>query len=360
LVAAVAGLIVLAVGWSIWRAWRGRDDHPLLIVLAAGLPVVGAALLFLVRPMFEERYLIVAAPACLALVAIGASAIGRLFRPIGLLGLAWLTLATWPFLDRYYESIAGSRPDWRGLARSIAAHEREGDVVLITGQGVADAYSYYGRGAAPVVVADTAVGVDAAVDRLVASGTSGAFVLPYWDAPADLRASERLREVGFAEPTHWFGNQRRQYFALARAGDPAPRQIGATWRGSIELARASVAPTQVERGEAIRVQVEWRARAAAPDLKVSLRLLRPDTGSVAQLDRRPLDEARPFPSIGIGEAVRDGYALRLPEDLAPGPYLVALLLYEPEGARAIPPDPGAHLAPASPDLVLLGELVIDG
>ena len=83
--------------------------------------------------------------------------------------------------------------------------------------------------------------------------------------------------------------------------------------------------------------LNWRTRAAAPDLKLSLRLQRPSGDNVAQLDRRPVDEARPFPSIRPGETVRDGHLLWTPSDLTPGPYRVALLLYRPEDARAVRP-----------------------
>jgi mannosyltransferase len=350
LIALAGAPLLAAAALAAWRAWRRRDDRPLLVTLTAGLPVVGTALVFLVRPMFEERYLIVAAPTCLALIAIGALAIGRSHALLRLTLVGGLAVATAPFLRDYYPTVAASRPDWRGLAAWVAERERPGDVALVTGHGVADAYGYYRRAAAPIVLAADDATAARDVEALLGRSPRGAFLLPYWESPPDRVAHDALVARGFADQARWFRGQRVQYVALPTPDDPAPRASGAVWLDAIELTSAAVASPRVAPGEAVRVALSWRARAAAPDLKISLRLQRPGGDGVAQLDRRPVDESRPFPSMRPGETVRDGHLLWTPPDLPPGPYRVALLLYRPEDARAVAP------VGADGDLVALGSV----
>jgi hypothetical protein len=348
LIALVGAPILIASALAAWRAWRLRDARPALLVATAGLPIVGTALLFLVRPMFEERYLIVAAPTCLALAAVGALALRWPHPLIGPALLAVLAIATIPFLRGYYPAVAASRPDWRGLAAWIAERERPGDVALVTGHGVADAYGYYRRAVAPVVLAADDATAARDVEALLAASPRGAFLLPYWESPPDRAAHDALVERGFSDQVRWFRGQRVQYVALPAADDRPVRAAGTVWADAIELESASVASARIAPGEAVRVLLRWRVRAPAPDLKLSLRLQRPDGGDVGQLDRRPVDEARPFPSMRAGEVVRDGHLLWTAPDLPPGPYRVALLLYRPEDARALRPDG------ADGDLVAIG------
>ena len=370
LIGLVGALALLGLARAVRRtlAQRARTGG-LLVALAAGVPVAGAAALFLVRPMFEERYLIVAGPPLIALIAFGAGALGRIAPPFGVGALLGLSLLTAPFLQRYYPSVEAARPDWRGLAAWIERSERPGDVVLVTGHGVADAYSYYGRGRSPVALVADASTAEPELDKLLGTRPRGVFHLPYWDEPPDRLAHDTLARVGFAGETRWFRGQRGQYFGLPSADDPAPWPVDARWldaaaspETALELTEAMVAPPAVAAGEPVRVRLTWRTLGAAPDLKISLRLVEPSDGRTqAQIDRRPVDEGRPFPTLKAGEEVRDGHTLFVPEDAPPGRYAVALLLYRPEDAHAVPPE----RRPAPPpggvaELVKLGEVEVLG
>jgi hypothetical protein len=319
--------------------------------------------------MFEERYLIVAGPPLIALVAFGAGGLGRIAPPFGVGALLGLAVLTAPFLATYYPAVAAARPDWRGLAAWIDRSERPGDLVLITGRGVADAYGYYGRGESPVVVVADEPTAEAELTELLETRPGGVFHLPYWEAPPDRLAHDTLARVGFAGETRWFRNQRAQYFGLPAADDPPPAPVEARWletaaplETALELTEALVAPRVVPAGAHLRVRLTWRALGPTQDLKISLRLVEPGDGRTrAQLDRRPLDEGRPFPSLKAGEEVHDGHALFVPEELAPGRYAVALLLYRPEDAHAVPPDRrGAPPVGGVADLVKLGDVEVVG
>jgi hypothetical protein len=360
LVAAIGGLALAAAAYAAWRARRWRDDAALLVGLVAGLPVVGTAVMFLVRPMFEERYLIVAAPATVALLAIGLTQLSRVSVALPAPALVALLYVSFPFVSRYYPAVEVSRPDWRGLADWIAATARTGEVVLITGHGVADLYGYYGKAPLPTLLAADEATAPGDVASLAGMGAVGAYHLPFLDAPPDRIARDELLRVGFAAENRWFRNQRAEYFALpGRATFPTPQPIGARWAGAIELISAAVGPARAAPGDPVGVALDWRTLDAPPDLKESLRLFAPDGKQVAQLDRRPVDETRPFPTIKPGEAMRDGHALRLPKDAAPGRYEAAVLLYDPNDAKALPPtaDP-AVLRADNRDLVRLGSVEV--
>ena len=125
-----AGVASLGLA-AIWRVWRteGRSTaswrHALVLGWLA-VPVAGAVLVSLVKPIFVIRYFIVGLPALLMIAAMGIREIrrGRLaaIALLTLLGLSghqvWMLYTT---LDR---------EDWRGAARHVLAHTRPGDGVV--------------------------------------------------------------------------------------------------------------------------------------------------------------------------------------------------------------------------------------
>lgn len=356
LVVALAGLATVAAAGAARVARQRTDDAAALVALAALLPVSGAAAAFLVRPMFEERYLIVAAPALIALIALGAAQLGRVRWPLGagiVLALAYVSA---PFIPVYYQHAEADRPDWRGLAAWIAESARPGEVVVITGDGVADLYGYYGRARIPTFLAADASIAAGVVSSLVAMGAVGAYHLPFLDTRSDRTAQEQLAAIGFAGESRWFRSQRAEYFALpGRTPFPPGQPIDARWRGVIVLKTAAVGPPRAAPGEPVAVALAWTSTGAAPDLKESVRLVAPDGRPVAQLDRRPVDEMRPFPTIAAGETIRDGHALRVPRDAIPGRYEATVLLYDPNDAKAVRPSAdAARLRSENHDLVRLG------
>ena len=361
LVAALGALTLLGLGGAVWATRRRKDDAASLVALVALLPLIGAALAFLVRPMFEERYLIVAAPSLIALAAVGAAQLGRVQALLAAAAVLLFAYASAPFVPAYYAEAEASRPDWRGLAAWIDSSARSGEVVLITGQGVADLYAYYGKARIPTWLAADESLTASLVSSLPTMGATGVYHLPFLDGPADQIAHDRLVAIGFPAENRWFRNQRAEYVGLAgREPFPDLQPIGVRWADSIELRASAVGAGRVVPGDPVEIALEWSASPGARDLKESLRLLGPDGRPVAQLDRRPVDDTRPFPSLKPNEVVRDGHAIRLPEDARTGHYEAVLLLYNPDDAKAVAPaGDRAKMRPENRDLVRLGTFEVE-
>ncbi|TAK22898.1 MAG: hypothetical protein EPO26_09985 [Chloroflexota bacterium] len=351
---------LLAVGGI--AATIGRRAHRTssrLIVLAAVVPVATTAALFLVRPMFEERYLIVAAPMLSVLIAVGIGALsmGRRWLALGLLAAA--IGATVPSTLGYYESIVTARTDWRGLVGWMAETGEASAAVLITGQGVADAYGYYRRSDFPATVTDDSATIDDTIEAIVASGATGVIHLPSWDSPVDARARDLLSERGFPGANRWFRNQRGQYFGLASGVDRRPVPIGAAW-DSLTLVEGSVNPPVVAPGETIRVGLVWlnEGRGQMRDLKESVRIIDDRGDKRAQLDRFPRNDTARFPEVRSGTRLIDNHGIVAPS-VPGGNYRVAVLLYEPENGRAVRPTrPTVSASDDTGDLVIVGEIII--
>src|SRR5437867_2527341 len=98
--------------------------------------------------------------------------------------------------------------------------------------------------------------------------------LPARLLPGRRGRAPRLARVGrgFADQARWFRGQRVQYVALPAADDRPAGPSGAVWADAIELESAAVPSARVAPGEAVRILLNWRTRAPAPDLKLSLRL----------------------------------------------------------------------------------------
>lgn len=121
------GLVLAALAWLLGAAgvaWGPRRWGTALVVLWAVLPPLVAWLVSFRKPMFVDRYLLVALPAATLLAGAG---IARLPAwPLrGALLVALLAVQT-QGLERWWKHMP--KEDWRGAARVIAAGARPGDV----------------------------------------------------------------------------------------------------------------------------------------------------------------------------------------------------------------------------------------
>ncbi|MBM4417430.1 MAG: hypothetical protein FJ033_03825 [Chloroflexi bacterium] len=311
---------------------RSAPDS-VLLPLAAAVPVVAALALFAVRPMFEERYLIVAAPLYLGLAAYGVGIVPSRIALVASCAVAVLMASSVP--DAISRTIEG-RPDWRGIAGAIAERVEPGGLVLITGQGVADAYGYYRQTAHETAIATETAEVASAIDGALRARPRTIVHLPFWETAPDAMASTRLSAVGYPAETRWFRGQRMQMFLLPGSVGATRQAVGVRWPG-VELIDVTLASDSSTRGRLAGVEIRWRsiAGSAPGDWKVSLRLVDPAGRRVAQIDRKPGSDSRPFPAM-TEQPFADRYALLVPAD-APATLNVDLLIYEPDTLRAVEP-----------------------
>lgn len=324
--AAAAALVLLALlGFA--SGWARRRDAALLGVLWLAVPLTVMAPFFLVRPMFEERYLVVLTPGYLLLLAVGLEWLSGRGQWLGAAGTtAVLALTLLATLD-YYSAVPASRPDYRAMAAWIRQHSHNEDVIVTTSQGRADVFSYYWHGGLPVRVASSQAELDASLDSS-SDRPHGVWFMPYTDLPFDQEVHRLLVEQGYSSAVHWFNDVSVRYFWLPAGAEPTPQQCSATWAGHIALHTCLLGLRRVKSGEFLPVALYWQVLGAVhKDYKVSLRLVGDDGHSVSQIDRRPADGLRPFAAIRPGAVVRDAYALLVPRTAAPGPYHLEAVVY---------------------------------
>jgi 4-amino-4-deoxy-L-arabinose transferase-like glycosyltransferase len=128
-------LLIFIVFSNVYHALKkGVDVQPLIWLLLWGfVPLLGIFLISLVRPLFQLRTVITAAPAFYLLVAWGVARVQ--YKRLNLL-LFFPTLAVM-FLSmfNFYFDPVFAKPAWRQAAHYVHEHTQPGDIVLHTSDG---------------------------------------------------------------------------------------------------------------------------------------------------------------------------------------------------------------------------------
>ncbi|MFW6153090.1 MAG: glycosyltransferase family 39 protein [Halobacteriota archaeon] len=179
------------------------DDHRrslLFATLWTVVPVVVPfALSFVIQPMYELRYVIVAAPAFLVLVSLGVSVISLRHVRYGLLGLVVVGMLI-PLPGYYAES---HKDQWEDAADLVEASVDSDDVIIVvpgwTWEGPSDAFRYYFDRDDVAVHPIYDGSPDEAYTDAVADGDDVYLVLSYTNRRA--ATIERVSELTGSEPT---------------------------------------------------------------------------------------------------------------------------------------------------------------
>jgi len=148
------GLLLAALGlWALRRA----DDGRLAVWLASWAfgPILFALVISIGRPMFLDRYLVVAAPAFAILAAVAVLSLAGRVRA-GVAALA--VVATCVGLALWYETTYDGNwrgEDWRSAVATVVARSDEADAVVVAPWWAHDAAEYYGAPARDVSTADS-------------------------------------------------------------------------------------------------------------------------------------------------------------------------------------------------------------
>ena len=118
---------------------------------------------------------------------------------------------------------------------------------------------------------------------------------------------------------------------------PAPPVTLAQVGDAIELAAVSLQPAVARPGDAIHVDVTWRATAApGTDYTTLVHLAEAGQPPLATGDSPPLGGDYPTYVWAEGEVIEDGYSLTLPPDLPPGRYPVWIGMYDSATIMPLP------------------------
>lgn len=376
------------------QAGQPVGDLPALLprLLAALYLVTPLAIMYLLsmrRPLYNAKFLLVAAPAYCLLAGAGISSLAhsvarwwpgsaiRLRAVVAGCLCAAAVAALLPSLGSYYHDPRFARDDYRGIVRTIVSLTRPGDAIVLNAPGQVDIFSYYYRGDMPVYplprqrpldVADTAA------QLATMAGKHGRIWTVLWGvAESD---PQRIMETwldgrAFKSSDRWYGNVRLALYAMpveAAAVIPvgAPFSAGGT---VIQLTGYSLSGAPASGGDILQVTLLWRASAPVDRrYKVFVHLLGPGGLLWGQRDSEPGGGLRPTNTWTAGETVPDRYGITVLPGTPPGTYQLEVGLYDLATGARLSVDPaynaaaGDHLVigpvsitrpPAPPDLAAL-------
>jgi mannosyltransferase len=331
--------VVLGIGAILWRHSTLASECPLraFAVLYLVVPMLVAWLVGPIMPFFYERFLLVALPAYLLLLAAGLAALmqTRPLPPIlGLLGAVLAVGLNAYSLDNYYDNPAYTKSGYRDLMAYVTQASQPGDALLLLNPEQRYLYDYYGDKSLPAYW----------------------FPLPApWDDPttqrtmANIKANhQRLWLVLFGNARDWdFGHGLEDWLSthtfrayhgdyvdggleLYIVGDVQPTQpIDASFAGAISLTGYGVSSTTVSPGGTLQVALAWKTgQKMTHDYTIFTHLVDDTQHIWGQMDSPPAGGNHPTSTWQIGETSIDRLAFQVDPTTPPGVYWLQVGWYD--------------------------------
>jgi len=318
----------------------------------------------LFRPIFDERYLIIVAPAYCIFLALG---LGILFQPTGKLPgrmaqgfvpvaagglLLALTLASsgYSLSNYFYVPAYAKSPDWRALVAALRQQDVPGDLVI---HNYPDpALQYYLQDDLPLVV----LPADSPVDRVataevldkLAAEHQRLWLMPQpsalWDAEGFVeswldRHCDKVHQEAI-------GSLSLSLYLTPSAFLDRMTPVNANLGDKVELAgyklTADTASPQsgiltTAPNTALRLTLYWRVLASMEtSYTVFTHLLDADGQLWAQKDNPPVRGSYLTTEWRVGETVVDKYDIVIPPDAPAGQYELEVGLYDAATAQRLP------------------------
>jgi mannosyltransferase len=154
-VSGISGLGVVLALVGLWALLRARDKQlATWLGTWAFAPFILALVVSLVRPIYLDRYLVVAAPAFALLAGVALVSLSRRLR---LAAGAAAVVATCIGLVLWYSAGTDGNwrgEDWRGAVRTVLERRGEADAIVVAPWSAAPAARYYGADVVDVSTAD--------------------------------------------------------------------------------------------------------------------------------------------------------------------------------------------------------------
>jgi hypothetical protein len=307
------------------------------------------------RPAYNPKFLLLAMPGFLILVARGLENPSSLLAafvpsaqptPLALAAVLSLLMLAGSFAGVWgiYFDPRLQRDDYRSVVATINRYSLSTDAVLVDAPGQLDVFDYYYRGAAKVFALPIGRPMqkqvtDAALDDLVQNHAN--LFAVFWateQADPESYVERTLSARRFQAVDEWHGNIR-----FARYGDSLGLYSAELLKGPArfgdEIELASVVRYGPEEtlhaGRVLSLTFTWRAlKPPAGNYKLFIHLLDGQSKVVSQRDTEPVDNFRPTGSWQAGAQVVDNEGLLIPPELPQGQYTIEVGLYRAEdGAR---------------------------
>ncbi|MGC8880254.1 MAG: glycosyltransferase family 39 protein [Anaerolineae bacterium] len=354
-----AGAIALLLVWGGIAAWHINRRVLYLTLLYLFVPILTVFLASRFKEIFSERYLVLASPGFLALIAVG---IERAFRhrdvrlriPLALLTLVFLGCTAYAAHNYYHNPAFAKSPPWRDVMNYIRRKSQPGDALIYT--AALPEIIYYNERAArlpayliPYDVNTTEQGARDALQTTFAQHPRAWLIpIPALDAPVSRlvepwleRYSARLDAVFFRavhiglyeSPERFLRTMIPQVVDFVEADAPKTRLIRLE---GFRFGRGDKALPTTAPGKKLVLTLVWRTHTSLDiDYTVFTHLIGPDGRMWGQWDNPPVRGTYPTSRWSAGERVFDQYAIPVDAQAPRGDYYVLVGLYESTSGRRL-------------------------
>jgi hypothetical protein len=328
------------------------------------LPTAGIWLISLFRPIFDEKYLIIVAPAYCIFLALG---LGILFQRTGklpgsmtqslasviaggLLLAFMLASSGYSLLNYFYVSTYAKSPDWRALADTFRQQSAPGDLVI---HNYPDpALQYYLQDDLPLIVLPASSPVDPVataetLDKLAAEHQrlwlvpqpsalwdADSFVESWLDRHCDKVHQEAVGSLSlslYLTPSAFLGRMT----PINAHFDSKVELVGYKLTTDVASPQSGILTTAPN--TALRLTLYWRVLAPMEtSYTVFTHLLDANGQLWAQKDNPPVRGSYPTTEWRVGETIVDKYDIVIPPDAPAGQYELEVGLYDATTGQRLP------------------------
>ena len=302
-----------------------------------------------------SKFLVLSVPGITILTASG---VGRIIRFkgkwAGIAAVLMLSPVLWFYargLSNLYSNPQYFRDDYRGIAKDLREWRKSGDAILLNAPNQIEVFSYYYPETADVypMAQSRPMVLENQHDRLrkIAAEYDRLAVI-YWgenQSDPDSVVEGWLNENTYKTGSDWYGDVRVARYAVPDASDIPLVFSGEEYSGGVELLEYAVGQDYYRAGDVIQVVLVWAANnEVEEDLIVFVHLY-------TEMERPPVAQHDGYPGGGhngtigwsAGTKVLDRHGIQLPENIAPGEYIVATGLYRAsDGSRLVLKSDNGH------------------
>jgi len=314
---------------------------------AALMPLTAAVVLGLgwainpILPVFQDRYLMIGAPAYLVLVGAGLHQISNFkFQTSKLMIAAGVVAVIAPqavALHAWFTDPSFVKGEYGKAMEFVSTRALPGDVLLLNNYGQWGLFDYYRPANVPAQLIPAGasasdVETDAALKPLV-NGKQRAWLVEFGYASQydpDHRAERWLAQNGYKQLAQDFVGLRVSLYDLGAApGEATPaHRLDAQVGQSIALIGYTLESDAVRPGNSVRLTLFWQAKDKVPAPYTVFTHLVDATGKpVAQTDSPPLGGTAPTDSWQVGATIVDRYAIAIQPGTPPGQYELRVGMY---------------------------------
>jgi mannosyltransferase len=372
----LAFLLPAALGLAAASRRQANEDHwqPWLLLVWLVIPLACAWLINPIMPFFQERYLLVIAPAFIILVARGLKRCPELVEGwMGdrsswalTLGLVFVIFASFYSLHNWFLDDAYTKGEYELTMDYVRDHAQQGDLLLLNNPLQDALFDYYRPpGVSYHLLSRHDLRSEQRADQALAALTEGysrvwlvMFGYPEQYDPDHL-AERWLSEHGYRSSYCSFLGAYLTLYVMAPADASISIEhiVGANLDNKALLIGYGLGAQEIEAGETLTLTLYWQASSEmARRYTVFTHLLDADNRILAQMDSEPLGGTHPTTKWQLGEIVRDNYGLLVAPDTPPGEYLLEVGMYYLPTLERLPVLDASGNVEA--DRVVLGRIVV--